>query len=386
MRILHVIPSVSSARGGPSVLLRTLAGGLAQSGVEVHVATTDDDSMDVIDRPHGIPISDGGATYWYFKRQTHFYTVSLPLSKWLRIHVADYDVVHIHALFSFPSVSAAYWARRMRVPYIIRPLGTLNRWGLENRRPWLKRISLLCLERKMIAGAAAIHYTSEQERLEAIKFAAETKAVIIPNAIERRSRLATPGVFRSRYPELNGRQIILFLSRFDIKKGLDILISAFADVHKKKSEAQLVLAGGGDPELTSWIKNECSRLGVSSHVLFAGFLEGSGKDAALQDADIFVLPSYSENFGIAPAEAMAASVPIVISDQVAIHGDVTDANAGVVVPCNVRALSEALLRLLRDPGLRSELGRNGQALAARRYSIEAMTRSILGLYQDVIAN
>ena len=90
-----------------------------------------------------------------------------PLNRWLREHIRDYDVVHIHALFSYPATVAAHWARRYGLPYVVRPLGTLNRWGVENRRPWLKQLSLRLVERRILAGAAAVQFTSAQEEIEA---------------------------------------------------------------------------------------------------------------------------------------------------------------------------------------------------------------------------
>src|SRR5262245_51284458 len=149
-RVLHVIPSVGPARGGPSVAMGILARGLAATGVDVDVATTNDDGPGLLDIPLGRPVEREGATYWYFHRQIPFYTISWPLTRWVAGHVNGYDLVHIHALFSQPSVAAAVAARRSGVPYIVRPLGTLNRFGMEKRRPRLKRLSYRLLERRIL--------------------------------------------------------------------------------------------------------------------------------------------------------------------------------------------------------------------------------------------
>src|SRR5690242_6194234 len=105
MKILHVIPSVGPARGGPTVALRTLVRGLADAGTEVHVAATDDDGETRLHLPNCTPVENEGVSWWYFPRQTRFYTISLPLSRWLARHIVDYDIVHIHALFSFSTVA-----------------------------------------------------------------------------------------------------------------------------------------------------------------------------------------------------------------------------------------------------------------------------------------
>lgn len=172
--------------------MRAVARGLAQAGLEVHVATTDDDHRGRLEVPHNVPVVEEGVTYWYFPRQTRFYTFSWPLAQWLARHVQDYDLVHIHALFSYATLPAAFWAARRAVPYVIRPLGTLNRWGIRNRHPWLKKLSFHLIERRILARAAAIHYTSEQEQLEAVELGVMQRSVVIPNAVDiiRDSRFA----------------------------------------------------------------------------------------------------------------------------------------------------------------------------------------------------
>src|SRR6266404_1715192 len=148
MKVLHVIPSVGALRGGPSVAVRTMARGVSEQGVTVHVVTTDDNGRGRLAVPYGRPVVEDGFTCWYFRRQTRFYTVSWPLCRWLARHAADYDLIHIHALFSFATTVAAFWAARRGVPYVVRPLGTLNTWGIENRRALLKQVSLRLVERR----------------------------------------------------------------------------------------------------------------------------------------------------------------------------------------------------------------------------------------------
>jgi glycosyltransferase involved in cell wall biosynthesis len=364
-------------------MVRNLAHSLVQHGIETHVATTDDNGPESLRVPYGVPVIEEGVTYWFFPRQARFYTVSWPLTSWLSRHVREFDVVHIHALFSFATLAAAYCASRHSVPYIVRPLGTLNEWGMKHRRPFLKRLSLRFLERRVLDGAALVHYTSDQERVEAETLLVKSAAAIIPNALPDRAGEVVPGRFRSKYPELTSRQIILFLSRLDEKKGLDLLLTAFASVRQQLTQATLVIAGTGDPGFVADLKARASSLGIVSDVLWAGFLEGDAKQAALADSDIFVLPSYSENFGIAAAEGMAAGLPVIVSDQVAIHGDVTRARAGLVVPCDAGELTTALVRLLRDVTLRRRMGEDGQSFVRQNYSNSAVTRKVIAAYNQI---
>src|SRR5207302_1269525 len=183
---------------------------------------------------------------------------------------------------------------------------------------------------------------------------------------------ARRGTFRAGSPETVGRAIVLFLSRIDEKKGLDLLLAAFQRIRASRPEALLVIAGEGPATLVLQLKTDAARLGIAADVLWTGFVEGAAKDALLADADLFVLPSYSENFGIAVAEAMAAGLPVVVSDQVAVHTDVTRAGAGVVVACDVSALAGAVEQLLSDPPTRTEMGRNGRAFVSEHYSPAAV--------------
>jgi glycosyltransferase involved in cell wall biosynthesis len=312
-------------------MVRQLAGSLARSGVEIHVATTDDDGPKKLDVPPGEPVVQDGVTYWHFPRQIRFYTVSWPMSLWLSKHVADFDLVHIHALFSFAALPASYWAARRGVPYVVRPLGTLNEWGMTNRRPWLKRMSFRVIESRILKHAALVHYTSDQERREAEALGVVSASVVIPNTVSQPSTAVPSGAFRRRYPELRARRLILFLSRLDQKKGLDLLLRAFAHVRRDVHDAMLVIAGNGEDRFAERLKTETKRLGISNDVLWTGFLTGEVKQAAFADAVIYVLPSYSENFGIAVVEAMAAGVPVIVSDRVGIHADIAAAAAGLVV-------------------------------------------------------
>ena len=364
-------------------MVRGLAESLSCEGVETHVATTNDNGQETLGVPCGVPVNQGGATYWYFPRQTRFYTASWPLATWLARHVSEFDVVHIHALFSFSTLPAAFWANRRRVPYIVRPLGTLNEWGMKNRRPWLKTLSFRLVESRVLKHAALIHYTSDQERREAERLHVTTAAAVIPNALPDHSNDAVAGQFRARYPQLKDRRIVLFLSRLDAKKGLDLLLPAFGELRQQMPNVSLVVAGTGEADFVSGLKAKAASLGIASDVLWPGFLDGNDKQAAFADADVFVLPSYSENFGIAAVEAMAAGLPVIVSDQVGIHREISQARAGVTVACDVSQLTHALARLLKNSTLRRSMAENGRALVRQHYSSDAVTRKLIGVYNQI---
>ncbi len=364
-------------------MMRTIARALAQTGMEVHVATTDDNGPGRLRVPPGTPQIEDGATFWYFPRQTRFYTFSWPLTRWLARHMHEFDLVHIHALFSYAALPAARLAHRAGVPYIVRPLGTLNRWGIANRRRWLKRLSFRLIESRILNHAAGVHYTSGQEYAEASDLGFSAKPFLIPNAVEMPVEL--PGHDTRPLRDPNGRKQILFLSRFDRKKGLDLLLEAFALLRSKGLDGVLILAGSGDPGLVAQLKKEADRLRVAADVVWAGFLTGPDKWAALADADVFVLPSYSENFGVALVEALASGCPVVLSDQVGIQREIARAGAGLVTPCRAEDLAQALLDVLTNPALRRRMSENGLRLARQEFSLDAVSRKLFETYEAVTA-
>ncbi len=389
LRVLHVITSLSKSQGGPAVALPLLARALVKTGVDVTIVTTDDDGRGKrLTVAPGEPVTtEDGVAVLYFPKQTEFYRFSWGLTRWLWQHVRKFDVVHIHALFTYTSTAAGRIARWRGVPYVVRPLGVLNHWGMENRRRRLKRWSTRLVELPILRGAARIHYTSQQERQEAVAAGAgELPSVIIPLGIDTASYLdlPKPELFYARFPVAAGRRIVLFLSRIDAKKGLDLLLPAFAEVFRKHPASLLVVAGDGDPEYVAELRAEAGRIGLGTdRILWTGFIAGAEKKAALAAATVFVLPSYSENFGIAAAEALAAGVPSILTDQVAIATDAAETDAALVIPCDVHELTAAMDRLLADESVRARLRANAMRMATERFSLVAAGESLRQLYESV---
>ena len=175
----------------------------------------------------------------------------------------------------------------------------------------------------------------------------------------------------------------MYMSRLDEKKGIELLLEAFSGVLHDASKPALVIAGEGDPRYIKELKQTSTRLGVDSVTHWVGFLGPDEKAAALADADIFVLPSYSENFGRAAIEAMAGGLPVIVSDQVGIHSEIEEAGAGLIVTCDAGAISAAIRRLAEDEQLRRDLGRRGQRLVRESFSLQSMSKRLVELYRDI---
>jgi len=238
------------------------------------------------------------------------------------------------------------------------------------------------------AAIKGVHYTSQTEQEEAERLGVRSTAFVIPIGIAAgpgarapTTRTVSPfsGAWASQTPT------VLFLSRVDRKKGLDLLVSAFSILARERGGGRLDIAGEGDEGLTAEIKELARRLGVSDRVRWLGAVHGARKAEVFAAADVFVLPSYSENFGIAAAEAMAAGVPVVVSDRVGIARDIADARAGVVTSCEPSAIAGAIAQVLDDPAEASTMAERARQLVAERYSVDAMSLSLMSMYEEILA-
>ena len=387
MRVLHVIPSLDAQDGGPSVALPHMARALVNLGIQVDVATTMTAQDALAQRVEfGDPQQRDGYTVRFFKRQTTFYKVSLPLRSWLRQHARDYDLLHNHAVFSFAPLAAAGAARRARVPYIMRPLGLLNTWGMKNRRRWVKSLSFRCFDGPALDHAAAVHYTSDDEHEQAARLNLKSRAVVIPLGIDLEPFRSLPSaeIFISQFPAARERDIVLFLSRVTPKKGLDELLPAFAEIHARNPDVLLVIAGEGEDDYVASLKKACEDLGISRDVLWTGMIGGDLKFAAFAAAKLFVLPSHSENFGIALLEAMASGLPCVSTTGVALAREAAQSGAVKISAAASRELGAAMSSLLEDDAARQCVASAGFDLAGRNYSLSAMGSALMLFYRQLL--
>jgi glycosyltransferase involved in cell wall biosynthesis len=385
MKVLHVIPSLSLADGGPTRAIAAMERALSDQGVTVETAATDDDGPGRHNgKPLAQPLQENGVTRRYFAKRTEFYKASPAFARWIRSEVRGYDLVHIHALFSFTSIAAARAARRAGVPYVVRPLGTLNDYGMRRRRPWLKALSLRFVDGPLLRDAAAVHFTSHEEAAQARRLGLAVKEAVIPLGIgQAPQRAVAPRL--ARYADLSAAgPRLLYLSRLDPKKNLEGLLAAVALLTPEMPQLHLVVAGAGSPDYVNALKAQAQSLGITDRVEWPGHVEGDAKAAAFADADLFVLPSYSENFGIAAAEALAAGLPCVLGEGVAIAKDVVEAQAGIAVGTDATSIAQGLRRIIADHEALPALSANAMRLARERYSIDAMGANLKRLYEEIL--
>lgn len=371
-------------------MVRGLSSALAQQGAEVTVLTTDsngDQGQAPLDVPLGQPVdTDGYQTIYFRCAPFRRYKFSLPLLQWLGQHGSHYDLAHIHALFSPVTSLAATVARRQKLPYILRPLGTLDPADLAKKKQF-KQLYAALLERANIQGAAALHFTSEQEATVSERFGVQTQDMVLPLGVA----LPKYGddaqqLIRHRYGIPDGVPLVLFMSRIDPKKGLDLLLPALETLHQSGKKFHFVLCGGNpqDQGYVDSIGQQIENSVLKDCTTITGFVTGELKRQILQAADLFVLPSYYENFGIAVAEAMAAAKPVVISDQVHIWRDIASSESGWVVPCEQAALTTALKTALTDLEDCRQRGKNARQFAKENYSWDAIAANMMKTYHQLI--
>ncbi|TRV42253.1 MAG: glycosyltransferase [Microcystis panniformis Mp_MB_F_20051200_S9] len=386
MKILQIVPSISLVYGGPSQMVLGLSAALAQLGQDVTIITTDsngDTGQAPLEVPLGVPVSQNGYQIYYFPCSPfRRYKFSLDLFTWLANRAKNYDIAHIHALFSPVSSISASIARYHQLPYILRPLGTLDPADLQKKRQ-LKQIYANFLEKPNLAAAAAVHFTSQQECQTAERFNIKTKDIVIPLGVDFFNPQALP-VTGFDLPE--NKPIILYMSRLDPKKGLDLLLPSLERLLEKGLDFHFVLAGGNpqDRDYENRIKNQIERSILGKNTTITGFVTGEVKNSLLARADLFVLPSYYENFGIAVAEAMAARIPVVISDRVDLHPAVAAAAAGWVTACQLEDLTNTLATAITNPEIRQQRGKNARDLVLNQYSCSAIAEQLLTVYQNLV--
>lgn len=381
LKVLHVIPSVSAGSGGPSEAIFPMCRALRELEVDVLLATTDadlngeaDGRLEVVDLYQGVPL------IFFRKQWSKSFKYSRPFANWLDQNVSEYDLVHIHAVFNHACIAAARAARRSQVPYVIRPLGTLGPWAM-NQKPLRKKLFWHGGVSNLLHGAAAVHYTSWEERQAAEASLGLNHGFVVPLGVETITKAD------SAYDSLKDAALfqpyILVLSRLLPTKGIDVLLDAFLALTAEFPEWRLVLAGDGPSEYVSSLRATAADKNATERVLFTGWLRGERKGSALRNASLLALPSYHENFGLCVLEAMACGVPVLVSPHVSLASEIEAQGAGWVVLVERRALQAALAKAL---GAEDERRRRGSAALnlAQKFSWREIAGQLHKLYASIL--
>lgn len=380
MRVLHVISSIDPRAGGTTTALVGMARAQRRAGIHVRVLSTFLEGAELSQarqlQSEGTPVELVGPAHGVLVRHPM-------LRAALEQHIRDADIVHVHTVWEEPQHQASRIAHRLKVPYVFSPHGMLDPWCLSQKR--LKKMIYMALRlRGNLQRAAALHFTARQEAELVRPLGLRPPAIIEPLGIDLGEFASPPpaGAFRQRLG-ISDRPLVLFLSRLHPKKGLDLLIPVFKQVSEKYPDAVLALVGPCAPDYEPVVRELISRHSLGEKVMLTGMLYGPDRIAALADADLFVLPSYQENFGLAVVESLAAGTPVIISDQVNIHDQISEARVGAVVPTQIEPLAAALVEWLADAPGRRLAGERARELARQRYDWDQVGRNWVGHYQAV---
>jgi glycosyltransferase involved in cell wall biosynthesis len=390
MKVLHVIPSVATVRGGPSQAVLEMVKALNNANIKAEIATTNDNGTDLLNVPLGKCTDYQKVPIWFFPRfsppvhSLREFAFSKELTIWLWQNIRNYDLLHIHAIFSYSSTIAMAIARIQKIPYIVRPLGQLCTWSLQQSAK-KKQLYLRIIEKANLNHSQSIHFTSEAEQKEASLLNLTSPNFILPHG------LSIPATIPNAYQRLRehfnlpvDEPIILFLSRLHPKKGLDYLIPALGKLSNYRFT--FILAGNGDPEYENQIKSLIVSQNIENCPIFTGFVTGEFKDLLMQGADIFTLTSYSENFGISVLESLAAGVPVIVTSGVALSDIIKQQHLGYVTELNVEEIALTLQQFLDNSQSAKNMGARARQFILDNYTWDSIAVKIVSVYQGIIKN
>jgi len=387
VKILHIIHSVNPAVGGPIEGIKQLSRAKASLGWKIEVACLDNpDAPWLKDFP--LKVHAMGPSYLSYGYSPRF----VP---WLREHCREYSFVVVNGIWQYGSFAAWRVLRDANVPYFVFTHGMLDPWfkknyPLKHLKKWLY---WPWAEYRVLRDATAVLFTCIEEKILARRsfwlYRCNEAVVNYGTAGWRGDADAQRQCFLDKFPELKGKRLFLFLGRIHEKKGGDLLIEAFHRIvsEQPEKEVQLVMAGPADNAFGRNIQKMAQNLGIEHRVTWTGMLSGDEKWGAFQASEVFVLPSHQENFGISVAEALSASLPVLISNKVNIWREIEQENAGLVANDDLAGTYHLLKRWLDlDAGERAEKRDAAHACFVKNFEITSAAQSLIKVYSDSLAN
>ena len=383
MRILHVVPTYLPAvrYGGPIFAVHGLCQALVARGHKVEVFTTNIDGPAESLVPVATPMNMDGVQVRYFAcpliRRLYW---APALRRALQEEVANFDIVHLHSVFLWPTWVAARAARKAGIPYVLSPRGMLIK-SLIDQRNWVAKSAWINLiERSNIQNAAAIHLTSQLELAEIQSFGWRLPQVdVIANGVDEPQPVV--GDFAADIQEIVAEQpLVLSLGRLSWKKGLERLLRGFA----RTRTGHLAIVGTDDENLASNLSIIAADLGIIHRVkILPRTVAGADKERLFASARLFVLSSHSENFGNTVLEAMRRGVPVVLTPEVGAAEIIRESRAGLVVAGDAEPLGAAMQALIADAGLARSMGEAGRRHAVAHYTWARIAGRMERLYENI---
>ena len=361
MKVLSFVSSLDLSYGGPSRSVPMLAKGLAELGVDITLMTIRSENMNI----HSL------------EGTTAKLKVLEPLfsRKEIAKYLADerFELIQIQSVWEMPYHKVMVEARRLGVPYIVTPRGMLEPWSLSQKK-WKKKLAWLLYQRNDVQKSACVFTTAKMEADHVSELGITTCKAVIPNGIETDAypcKSSVDGV----------KKQVLFLSRVHVKKGIELLFEAWKRIHSDYADWQLLVIGNGEAEYIHSLENRVESLGLKDCIKILPPVFGEAKIKVYQESALFCLPSFSENFGMAIAEAMSCGTPVITTTNCP-WNILNETNTGWCIDLSVDNLENALREAMgMDANALYDMGQRASKLIYDNFDYRSVTRKTLRLYE-----
>ena len=368
---LHIVPDIAVSSGGLGLAALRYAEAVCNAGAKVTLLTAS--STSILLKP-ALNIANFKLVCGPFNSsQLHNLTEQYRSIDAL-CEKNDFDLIHLHGVWTPLFAVAGFVARRRKIPFVVSPHGCFESWALNHKRA--KKTLALWTYQGAVNRCATMFFATAEQEVESIRCLKILQPIIvIPNGVD----IELPNV----RPPRTGKRVILFLSRIHPKKGLLDLVHAWDKV--RDENWRIVIAGPDENGHKSEVQEAIAARSLEADFEFVGLVDGAKKSACFSNADLFVLPTYSENFGIAVAEALANELPVITTTG-APWKDLDDFRCGWWVSPGVAGLSAALkVAMSTDPAELRLMGERGRRLVTEKYSWMKIGRDASRAYASMIA-
>lgn len=384
MRILHVTPDIGAAAGGVSRAVLDSCKALAKCGAAIDIVTY---RLPNVDLPwhegEGLDIS----VHYCESGSGKAGLPSAEMKQILHTQISRCDILHLHGMWELLNIYAARQARKMGKPYVCSVHGMLDPWCIQHHI--LRKKFFYCLlDGKRLRLAKAVHFTAQAEYEKAkVWLGARINPVVVPCILDLTTFEDLPTIEESRKAFANipaETPWVLFLSRVHPKKGLGYLIDAIALLLKRGQLVRLVIAGDGDPAYLKSLHQQVTNLGIEANVHFVGLVQGTRKMQLYRAANVLVIPTSQENFGLVFPESLVCETPVCLTKGVDIWQEIQAADAGYVITQDASEIADRLGEVLADLDHLRLMGKKGRQWVLENLVPEAIAKKWLEIYQKSV--
>lgn len=363
MRVIHYIPSLDRTSGGTAAYMQLLTKELGRL-VELHV----------VSHASGNPVKMDNCKVYFIPEISNF----MEIKRQWRILLTQLqpDVVHINCCWMPACAFTQKWAQALGYKVVLTPHGMLEPWIMA-RHYWSKKVpALLLYQKSAVVKADVLHATAKSEKENLQRLGYNDRIKVIANGIDVEDIEMKPSWKRNKE--------ILFLSRIHVKKGINFLLEAVAQLKEQMEGYVIRIAGEGDVTYIEELKQLAARLGISQLIIFEGGVYGNRKWELFRQADLFILPTHSENFGIVVAEALASGTPV-ITTMGTPWSELESQRCGWWTEVGTEATAQALYNFLSLTEDELEMmGRNGRKLVEEKYSVRKVAKEFVDMYKSIL--